>query len=140
MAMSIFGLERLKRKLARIPESVRKRAQAELMLAGREINMLQRSLAPKDDGVLQGTIRTEPLTDGTIGAVLRAGGLATTKPVRNSKKGNSPTYDYALAQELGTEKMAPNPFFYPGFKARKNAAKKRARQAVKEAMREAVGK
>lgn len=140
MTMSIIGLERLKRKLAKIPEAVKRRAQADLMLAGREINMLQRSLAPRDDGTLQGTIRTEPLNDGTIGVVIKAGGPATTKPVRNSEKGNAPVYDYALAQEYGTQDMAPNPFFWPGHKARKGTAKARARKSVKEAIREAIGK
>lgn len=136
--MKILNMERLHRKLARIPEKVKQRAQADLMLAGREINMLQRSLAPKDDGVLAGTIRTEPLTDGTVGVQIRAGGSATTKVVRKSEKGSSPTYDYALAQEFGTEKMSPNPFFYPGYKARKKKAMAHARRGIRRAMKEAV--
>lgn len=136
--MKILNMERLHRKLARIPEKVKQRAQADLMLAGREINMLQRSLAPKDDGVLAGTIRTEPLTDGTIGVVIRAGGPATTKTVRKSSKGNSPQYDYALAQEYGTHNMPPNAFFWPGYKARKKKAMAHARRGIRRAMKEAV--
>ena len=140
MAMKLIGMESLRRKLARIPAAVRKRAQADLMLAGREINMLQRSLAPHEDGNLRASIRTEPLGDGEIGAVVRAGGPLTTVPVRNPEKGNAPFYDYAIGQETGTKDMPPNSFFWPGWKARKGKAKARMRKSVKEAMREAIGK
>ncbi|GHC61608.1 HK97 gp10 family phage protein [Limoniibacter endophyticus] len=137
--MKIMNLERLKRKLSRIPESVKKRAQADLMLAGREINMLQRSLAPKDDGTLAASIRTEPLDDGTVGVELKAGGPTTTRVVRNTEKGNSPAYDYALAQEFGNEhQKTPNPFFYPGYRARKRRAMSRVRQGVRRSLRQAV--
>jgi HK97 gp10 family phage protein len=136
--VKILNMERLKRKLDRIPDVVKKRAQADLMLAGREINMLQRSLAPHEDGDLRESIRTEALDDGTVGVAIRAGGPLTTKPVRKSEKGNAPTYDYALAQELGTKDMAPNPFFWPGYKGRKAKARRAVRAGVKRALKEAV--
>ncbi|GLR55135.1 hypothetical protein KYK30_31785 [Shinella yambaruensis] len=134
----LIGLERLKRKLSRIPEAVKQRAQADLMAAGREINVLQRSLAPQDDGTLRGSIRTEALTDGTIGAAVAAGGAATTRPVRRSEKGNAPEYDYALAQELGTEEMEPNPFFYPAIKVKRKEVRRRVRAGVRRALKKAV--
>jgi HK97 gp10 family phage protein len=135
--MKFIGLEKMRRRLERIPAEVRKRAKAELMLQGREINMLQRSLVPKDDLTLAGTIRSEPLPDPEIGVVIRAGGAATTKPVRNSEKGNSPTYDYALGQEFGTEDMPANPFFMPAIRVRKKKAKARVRAAVRRALKTA---
>jgi HK97 gp10 family phage protein len=135
MGMSLIGLEKLRRKLNRIPESVRRRAQADLMLAGRQINMAQRALAPSDDGDLRASIRSEPLTDGTIGVVIRAGGPTTTKPVRN---GQSATYDYALGQEYGTQDMAPNAFFWPAYKAGKGKARRDVRAGVKRSLRQAV--
>lgn len=134
----IIRMDRLKRKLARIPEEIKKRAQADLMLGGREINMLQRTLAPKDHGDLVASIRTEALTDGTVGVEIKAGGPATTKPVRNSEKGNAPFFDYALAQEYGTEDQAPNAFFWPGYKARKPAVRKRVRAGVRRALKQAT--
>jgi HK97 gp10 family phage protein len=117
---------------------VKQRAQADLMLAGREINMLQRSLAPFEDGTLRASIRTEPLTDGTVGVEIKAGGPTTTKSVRNSEKGNAPQYDYAIGQELGTKDMPPNPFFWPGYKARKRRALSRVRQGWKRSLKEAA--
>ncbi|MBD0416507.1 hypothetical protein [Oryzicola mucosus] len=126
MSMKFVGFERLRRKMARIPDSIKKRAQADLMLAGREINMLQRALAPQDDGVLRGTIRTEPINDAIGPAVaIRAGGPETTKPVRDSEKGTSPEIDYAVEQEYGNEHMKANAYFWPGYRARKKQARKR---------------
>ncbi|MDP9561422.1 UNVERIFIED_ORG: HK97 gp10 family phage protein [Rhizobium nepotum] len=138
--MKIIGIEKMMRRLERIPAEVRKRAQAELMLGGREINMLQRSLAPKDDLTLAGTIRSEPLPDPQIGVVILAGGEATTKPVRETEKGNSPEYDYALAQEFGTEDMPPNPFFRPAIRVKKKQVRNRVRAAVRKALRTAAKK
>ena len=136
--MKILNLERLRRRLERIPDAIRKRAKADLMQGGREINMLQRSLAPKDDGVLVSTIRTEQMPDPEIGVVIRAGGPATTKPVRNSEKGNAPEYDYALGQEFGTENMDANPFFYPALNVKIKQVKRNVRRGVKRALKQAV--
>lgn len=138
--MKILGIEKMMRRLERIPDEVRRRAKAELMLGGREVNMLQRSLAPKDDLTLASTIRSEPLPDPQIGVVILAGGEATTKPVRETKKGNSPEYDYALAQEFGTEKMPANPFFRPAIHVKKKQVRNRVRAAARKALRSAAKK
>lgn len=140
MPSKIIRLELLKQKLARIPEAIKKRAQADMMAAGRETNMLQRALAPSDDGTLRASIRTEALDDGTVGIAIAAGGPTTTKPVRKSEKGNAPVYDYALAQEYGTSDMPPNPFFWPGIKARRQANKRKIRAGVKRAIKLAIKK
>lgn len=138
--MKILGIEKMMRRLERIPDEVRRRAKAEFMLGGREINMLQRSLVPKDDLTLAGTIRSEPLPDPQIGVVILAGGDATTKPVRETEKGNSPEYDYALAQEFGTEKMAANPFFRVAIRVKKRQVRNRVRAAARKALRSAAKK
>lgn len=135
--MKIIGLEKLRRRLERIPPEVRKRVKAELMVQGRQINMLQRSLTPKDDLTLASTIRSEPLPDPEIGVVIRAGGPATTKPVRESEKGNAPVYDYALAQEFGTEEMDANPFFMPAIQTQKKKARRQVRAAARRALKTA---
>ncbi|MCV9907053.1 HK97 gp10 family phage protein [Brucella sp. HL-2] len=134
----IIGMEKLKRKLARIPDAVKARAQSDLTLAGREVNMQQRSFVPVDDGTLRGSIRTEPLTDGTIGVSIVAGGPSTRKVVRKSAKGNAPSYDYALAVEYGTKNMAPKAFFWPGYKLGKKKAMRRARFGIRRALRQVM--
>jgi len=139
--MKILNQQRLMQKLQRIPDAVRRRAKADFTLGAREINMLQRALAPKDDLVLAGTIRNEPLPDPDIGVVLLAGGPATTKPVRDNKSGGgSPEYDYALAQEFGTSKMEPNAFFYPGYNARKKLVQRQVRTGWKRVMKQQAKK
>lgn len=135
MAMKINGFQKLMRKLAKVPDEVKIRAQSDLMLAGREINMLQRSLAPQDDGALRGSIRTEALPDGEVGVAILAGGAATTVQVRQSEKGNAGNYDYALGQEYGTQQMQANSYFWPGYRARKKRALNRVRAGWKRSLK-----
>lgn len=134
--MKILGLARFHQKLRRVPEKVRVRAQADLMAGAREINVLQRSLAPKEDLVLVGTITSEPLPDPEIGAVIRAGGADTTVAIRDNKSGGGPPeYDYAFAQEFGTSKMKPNAFFYPAINARKKLVARQVRAGWKRTLK-----
>ncbi|QMV02576.1 hypothetical protein GHV40_14285 [Devosia sp. D6-9] len=139
--MKIQNLDKLQKKLRAIPDAVRVRAKADLVAGAREINMLQRSLAPKDDMVLAGSIRNDPLPDPEVGVVLLAGGEATTKPIRDNKSGGgSPEYDYALAQEFGTSKMQANAFFYPGYHARKKRVMRQVRAGWKRTLKAQGGK
>lgn len=131
--LKILNIESLERKLRRIPDKIKARVKADIMLAGREINVLQRSLAPRDDGTLVSTIRTEPMNEPYVGALIKAGGPETTVEVRN---GADTEYDYTLAQEYGTEKMPANPFFWPAIRAKKTQTKRRIRQAVRKGIRE----
>lgn len=128
----VRGLLGLKRKLRKLPQETRRILQADLELIGRELNVDQRSLVAKGDGVLAGTIRTHPLPGNQIGAAVRAGGAATTKPVIN---GADSSYDYAMAQELGTEDMPPNPFFYGPYRQSKRRIKRRITTALKKVAR-----
>lgn len=97
----------------------------------------QRRVVPVEEGDLRQSIRVEK-GRRKFQVLVKAGGPLTTKPVRNSEKGNSPTYDYALAQEFGTEKMPKNPFFYPVYRARRKDIKAAVRKAVKKAVVKAV--
>lgn len=139
MTLKILRAEALRRKLGRMPTEVKKRVQADIMLAGREINILQRALAPEVTGDLKRSIRTEPYNEPYIGAFVRAGGPLTTVPVRKSEKGNAPFYDYALAQELGTVDIDPTPFFYTAVRAKRPSTKRRIRAGIKGAIKKAIG-
>ncbi len=140
MAFGFKNANRFKRRLRAIAPSVRRAVRAELNANGDDLTEAQKRAAPYGDGDLQGSIQKEDVsTDRRIAVQVRAGGEATTRPVRKSEKGNAPSYDYALGQELGTEKMPANPFFYPPYRARRkkykrglaNVAKKAARAAAK---------
>ena len=131
--LKLINQERLERKLRRIPDKVAKRVKADLILAGREINVMQRALAPREDDVLIGTIKTEPMRDPYIGALVKAGGPNTTVEVR---EGSSTSYDYAMAQEYGTQKMSANPFFWPAIRAKAKQTKREMRKAIRMGIRE----
>ncbi|MEM6617453.1 MAG: hypothetical protein AAF619_13080 [Pseudomonadota bacterium] len=128
----VQGLQSLKRKLRDLPKKTRMVLEADLSVIGREVNVEQRARAPKDEQVLTSTIRTEAIGGDRIGVNIRAGGDATTRPVRN---GADASYDYAMAQEHGTEDMAPMPFFYGPIRTKKRQIKRRVTQAVKKAAR-----
>lgn len=129
--MKIAGKENLRRKILALPGAVREELMAALRTSGREINTLQRQFVPKEDGVLASTIdMTED--PGLLRVTLVAGGRATTRPVRD---GADAEYDYAFAQEFGTQKMPANPFFFPGYRLGKKRAKSRISRAIGKAAR-----
>jgi HK97 gp10 family phage protein len=132
--MKILKLEALRRKFERMTPAVKKRAQADIMLAGREINVLQRALSPVESGELKASIRTEPYSEPYVGAFVRAGGPTTTKAARAGQG----SYDYALAQELGTADVDATPFFYPAVRAKRNVTKRRIRAGIRKGIKEAA--
>lgn len=131
----VTGLQRLRQVLAKLPKAAQVELQAAMQESGNKLAAHQKSLVPIKDGVLHDSIRVEPFKKGGIGVVVLAGGPTTTKPVRN---GQSATYDYAMAQELGTQEQLAQPFFYPAYRQSKPAVKRRATIAVKKAVAQAV--
>lgn len=134
MALKMLKMEALRRKFERMAPAVKKRAQADIMLAAREINVLQRTLSPVDSGALRESIRAEAYNEPYVGAFVRAGGPLTTKAARAGQG----SYDYALAQELGTIDVDPTPFFYVSVRAKKSATKRRIRAGIKKGIKEAA--
>ena len=127
--MKIQNRDRLRRKIKALPQLVREELRAALQKSGDEITAIQKTLVPEDDGVLKSTIRNDYEPED-LRVVLTAGGPATTKPIR---EGLSPDYDYALAQEFGTQGMPANPFFFPGYRLGKKRAKSRITRAINKA-------
>lgn len=132
----VQGLDRLARKLKRLPKEVRTQVLPTLKKAGDEINALQRNLVPVEHGVLRSTIRNH-VEEDRLRVVIEAGGPATTREVR---QGADAEYDYALGQEFGTREMPANPFFMPGYRALKKSAKSRIARAMGKAARIVAGK
>jgi HK97 gp10 family phage protein len=132
----VLGVEALRAKLKALPPAVREELQTSLTESAETIAAQQRSLVAVESGELKGTIKVTPFSRGGIGAVITAGGEATTKPVRD---GQSATYDYALAQELGTQDQLAQPFFYPSFRQKKAGARRKASKAVRAAVAKGGG-
>lgn len=133
----VLGRELLKKKLAALPKAVKAEVQSELNIAAGEVVAAQKALAAPnvDSGNTQMSIRFTPFSRGGIGVIFEAGGPLTTKPVR---EGADADYDYALAQELGTQEMLAQPFFYPGFRRKRATIRRRASKGIRKAVAKGV--
>lgn len=134
----VLGIDLLRKKLLEIPKLARAELQAELNKVADEVVAVQKGLAAAnvDSGSLQMSIRKEPFNRGGVGVLIKAGGPLTTREVRS---GSGEDYDYALANELGTQEMLAQPFFYPAFRKKKATFRRRASKAVKNAVAQATG-
>lgn len=140
--MRIDGARRLARKLAAMPKQARGEISAAIAKSADEVVALQKAAVPIDDGTLRNSIRwgwggagiaRQLKGDAGLAATITAGGAATTRPVR---QGADASYDYALAQEFGTRKMAANPFFFPAYRL----VRKRVRSRISRATNSAAKK
>lgn len=119
--MKIKGRRAFGRRLKRIPKAVRLQVVKDLNLGADEMVDVAKRFAPKDTLGLEKSIRKEK-GNRRLQVKVKAGGAATTRAVRNGVKA---TYDYALADEFGTEKMTANPFFWPAYRLTKRRRKSR---------------
>lgn len=124
------SVESYKRLLKRIPPRVKKAAAAALTEGATKMVASMNTLVPRDSGKLASTIRMEMDADG-LAVTIRAGGPATTKPVRD---GADKTYDYALAQEFGTEDKPAHPFFWPSYRLFKKPVRAKVKRLMKKAI------
>ena len=134
MAKGWYVSNEFKRRLSKLPQSVQKATNRAIEQNADEWVRTSRSMAPVDpkDGVhLRPSIRHHDTETG--GQVVRAGGEATTRPVKN---GQSATYDYALAQEFGTQEIGANPFFLPAYRLLKKKFVSRRSRAMNKAIKD----
>lgn len=130
-----LGLDRIKARIAAMPGAVRTALQAELEAEGDELVTAMQRLVHKRSGELEASIRKEP-GERDLQVIVRAGGATTTKPVR---KGASATYDYALAEEFGNKHSSAQPFFFPTYRAKRKAFRRRRTAVAKKAIAEVAG-
>lgn len=119
------SVEAYKRRVNRIPQAVRRASFEALSRHATAMTASMKAAVPKERGNLSASIVLD-LQPDNLRAVIRAGGSTTTNG----------GYDYAMAQEFGTEKMPANPFFWPSYRLHK----KSMRRAVKSAMTKAIKK
>lgn len=103
---------------------------AEVVASGAAIANNIQANAPVKSGRLRSSVRME-IESGRFRVVIKAGGPATTVPVRS---GQTTSYDYALAQEFGTQHVRAQPFFYPTWRIGRRAARPRIFKAIKQAL------
>lgn len=130
--------DRLKRKMLAIPQDVKRAMRVQNAKNAGDLTEAMKGFAAqtRDSGTLVASIRHEDASDNTrISQIVEAGGAATTRAVRS---GASATYDYALAQEYGTEKQDANPFFWPAWRLYRRRLKARMTRATKKAIQGAI--
>ncbi|MEN0040482.1 MAG: HK97 gp10 family phage protein [Pseudomonadota bacterium] len=131
--MSLTGMREWEARLKAIPEAMKQAAQTAIDQNAEELVTAMKATVPKRTGTLESTIRSEPLDGGRIGRVIMAGGVKTTKVVRNSEKGNAPTFDYALAAEFGKDGRPGANFFYGNYRLRRRRIRGRLTRAINKA-------
>jgi HK97 gp10 family phage protein len=134
MARRNLSVEQFKQLMENIPKVVAKELQRVPFEQGLVLANAMKSAVPEGtDAVreLRDSIRVEP-GRRPLQVFVRAGGPTTTKRGKLSGR----PYDYALANEFGTQKMAAQPFFWPTYRL----LKKRIRAAMARRARLAISK
>ncbi|MEN3239048.1 HK97 gp10 family phage protein [Methylobacterium ajmalii] len=126
-------LERLNRRLERIPEAVKEAVAPSLEKSGNELVGTMRRLAPEETGDLKRSLHMTPAGQSTppysqpgSSHVVPEGAVAVTAGNEHVR--------YPHLQEYGTEHAPAQPYFWPGFRL----LRKRITNRTKRDLRKAV--
>jgi HK97 gp10 family phage protein len=112
--MANVSVERFRKLTEDLKQEVLDLAVSELNSQGDQLVSLMESVAPRGEtGALEHSIRKIPGKSATQVRIV-AGGRETVRPAISSKP-----YDYARADEFGTQNMPAKPFFWPTYRLRK---------------------
>lgn len=119
MPTRIEGLDRLKKRFARLPARMRAEVRASLEKSADELVAMQKRLAPVDDGDLRDSIRKE---DGRHELSIEV------------KAGDRKVF-YAAMVEFGTVNAPAQPFFFGPYRALRKRMRSRTSRAVRKAVK-----
>lgn len=149
MASTIKNLERLQKKLNRLPAIAKDRIRQAMEQAANEIVTLAKSLVPSDTGALRDSIGwtwgRAPKGAMTIASVNMTGGdLTITIYAGNSDAFYARWVEFGTKQHVAGGKFAgatipsqpARPFFYVSFRARRKSVKSRISRAINKAAKE----
>jgi HK97 gp10 family phage protein len=105
------GMDKLVARFRELREAIAKADDEEMERNAEEMATTAEAAAPERKGVLRTTVRV--IKKAPRHYLVVAGGPSTRKRV---KKGPKPTFDYARADEFGTQEMAAQPFFWPTYR------------------------
>lgn len=147
------GRERLARRMARLPKTVKAHIREGLEDSAKSITSMQRRLAPRDEGDLEKTITWRWGDENRIAYAI--GGAAAPMQVRITAGGrvNGVDVRYAHIVEFGSAPHVvggifagamhpgtpPQPFFFPSYRAQKRSTKNRMRRAFRKAIAASAG-
>lgn len=149
--MAIRGLDKLNRKLRAIPKAAKAEARKAVLLGATEISALQKSLAPVDDGDLRDSIHVTGPGQATP-PYSQPGGSRTAKPEEAIVTAGNTKVRYAHLVEFGTAPhpqggmfegaqhpgTAPQPFFWPGYRALRRRVRSRVTRNINKAIKAAA--
>jgi hypothetical protein len=108
--------------------------QETLAMADELVGNIQRAIEHSDSGHLSQSVRKQDVTNSDqtrISVLIRAGGALTTR-----RTADGAAFDYALAEEFGTTKETPRPFFYSTVRLYLHAGLDRYRETLQQAIDE----
>jgi len=117
------SVNRLQAILTLLPAQMKAPIRAQVFSQANVLRQAMIARVHADQGTLRNSIRVEPGRN-EMRALVKAGGPATTVG----------GYDYANAQEFGTQKMAAQPFFWPSYRAKKSQIRTAIKATIKVAL------
>lgn len=147
--MAVKGLDKLSRKLRRIPVAAREAASFSIVKSADELATMQKRLAPVDEGDLRDSIVVTP-PGGTTPAYSQPGGARTAGPLEAIVTAGNSEVRYAHLVEFGAAPHiaggifegarhpgAPaHPFFWPAYRVLRRRIKNRTSRAINKAIRD----
>lgn len=136
MKAKVLGLDKLRRKLAALPQAEKNKIREAIAASAREIANMAESLVPQESGLLAGSIGWTwgDAPKGSMAlATARSGDIVATVYA-----GDSDAF-YARWVEFGTAKMKAQPFFFVSYRALRKRAKSRIKRAHISALRKVAG-
>lgn len=134
----VVGVQKLNRKLGKIPAAVREEVRTAMVRSAREIADLAEVLVPQDTGRLAGSIGwtwgEAPRGALSLGKVATGGDMTITVYA-----GDREAF-YARWVEFGTVKVAAQPFFFPAYRALRKRSKSRIRRAWTRGIKKAAAR
>ncbi len=141
----MLGKEKVLARMAKFPAELKAAVQAQLETEAHELAEAIKRAVPVDTGTLRDTIEAKA-GSRPLSMVVVAGGPATMVKIRKgvsdqsfakskASGSNRGAYDYMRAVEFGHltidgVHVPAQPFFYPTYRARKKALKRRIAQAA----------
>jgi len=151
--VAVQGLDQLKRKMKRIPIAAQEAAKKAVLESGQELAGLQRRLVAVDEGDTRDSIAVTP-PGGTTPPYSQPGGSRTAGPLQtivtagNTKVRTAHLLEFGTAPHInggwaaGTQHpgTAPQPFFFPAYRALRKRMKSRISRSITTSIKKAVQK
>jgi HK97 gp10 family phage protein len=127
--------QRLARRLAAIPKSVKKAVEPALRQSGEELVSSMRNLAPKDTHALEQSIKYT-MPGNSTPAYSQPGGSTVAGENQVLVTAGNTDVRYPHLVEYGTAEAAAQPFFWPAYRLKKKRLSSRIKRAIGKAVKD----